>query len=205
MTVNGIDVSAWQGQYDWKTHPGIAFAGIRATNWTAPATFDADPDLKWNAEQTWDLHEGKIPRLYYHYARPGLHHPWHQAEAFLDTLGHHLCEGDVLVDDMEDAQGEPPAFVAHWHAEFMQHLNDQAPGHRVLGYCNPSWASAGNCAGLDRWHLYLADYGVTRPVTPLPWRTWAFWQFSDVPEDQDRWNGDLAGLLDFCRMPASRR
>jgi hypothetical protein len=95
--------------------------------------------------------------------------------------------------------------VSRWHAEFLQHWNDLAPGHRVMAYCNPSWGEAGNTAGLDRWHLFIANYEVPRPAVPGPWKTWTAWQKSGTTLDRDEFNGGQAALLNFCRMPEWRR
>jgi GH25 family lysozyme M1 (1,4-beta-N-acetylmuramidase) len=205
-SVEGIDVSADQGEFDWAPHKDIDFAGLRTTTWTGTASFNHDPQLERNAAATWALKgAGRIPRIYYHETRPGVTSAKVQARQFRDALGGHLCEGDLLAAAMESAEGEPPSFVAAWHRDFLTALNGLAPGARVLAYCNPSWAQEGNAAGLDRWHLWLADYGISFPQTPRPWKKFAFWQYDGTTLDRDVWSGDLASLLDFARMPAWRR
>ena len=202
----GLDVSGNQGRFNWAPWVGqIDFAGIRATSWTAWDAFAADPDLDHNARHTWGDFGGKIPRLFYHYARPGLHNPRVQARLAREVLGGHLCRGDGIVDDMEETDGEPPGFVARWHREFLTEWNRIAEGHRILAYCNVSWAQAGNCAGLYPWWLWLADWGVGDPAAPAPWADWKFLQTSGTTLDRDRFHGTPVELLDFMRMPAWRR
>lgn len=210
MTVTGIDVSAFQGdQFPWGQHKDISFAGIRATSWTAATTFTADSALKANANQTWDLFDGKIPREYYHEARTAVSDPGAQARAFLHLVGRHLCRGDFLCVAMGDNGGSgsmTPAEIARWHGEFMHELREAVDReHRVICYCNPAWALAGNCEGLGGWGLHLADYGVSEPTVPRPWRNYRIWQSSGTGLDRDQWNGDLRSLLDWAGMPAYRR
>lgn len=206
MTPTGIDVSAYQGDFPWPQHTDIAFAGIRATSWTAAAAFSEDPQLKDNANDTWDVFGGRVARIYYHETRPAASAPDVQAAQFLRITGRHLCRGDMLAAAMEDAQGLPAADVASWHGEFLHHLRILTErGHRVLAYCNPSWCEAGRAEGLGGWPLWLADYGVSNPAAPRPWRHWTFWQSSGTGLDRDVYAEDLRHLLDWAGMPAYRR
>jgi lysozyme len=203
--ITGIDVSAYQGTFDWEAHKGIGFAGLRATSWSSATAFEADAQLVRNAAQTWDVFDGRIPRLYYHETRVQTG-PAAQANCFVAVVGAHLCRGDVLVAAMEDTGGARPADVAAWHREFMRALlaaTDKA--HRAIVYCNPSWAEAGNCEGLGGYGLWLASYGVAEPVVPEPWKHWLFWQRSGTGLDEDVWNGTAAGLAEWAMMPTYRR
>lgn len=208
MTVQGIDVSAFQGNFDWKAHQDISFAGIRATSWPAAGGFTADPELKLNANTTWELFDGRIPRIYYHEARPAYSDPDMQALAFLHITGHHLVSGDVLGCPMGDNGGNGtmrPAQIADWFGEFMHQLRlltDRQ--HKVMAYTNVSWAQAGNCAGLQGWPLWLADYNPA-PAVPRPWAEYDIWQPAPGAVDRDVWHGTQAQLLDFAGMPAWRR
>ena len=111
-TLSGIDVSGENGEFPWGEHEGISFAGIRATSWDGPSSFTRDPQLDRNAPAVWDLGKNR-PRIYYHETSPGVTSPKSQARGFLNALGGHLCDGDMLAAAMEDAQGEPPSFVAN--------------------------------------------------------------------------------------------
>jgi lysozyme len=202
----GIDVSAYQGEFNWGAHPGIAFAGIRATSWTGAATFARDADLDHNARHTWDTYGGKAVRIYYHETRPAAGRPDDQAAQFLRLVGGHLCRGDMLAAAMEDAQGLPGGQVAAWHGAFLHHLRVLTErAHRVLAYCNPSWCEAGNADGLGGWPLWLADYGVTNPAAPKPWRHWTFHQYNGTGLDEDVYCDDLSHLQDWAGLPAYRR
>jgi lysozyme len=204
-TVEGIDVSGENGLFDWGPHAGrIGFTAIRATSWVTASTFNQDLQVEDNGAATWDL---RIPRIWYHETRPGAGGARVQAREVIEVLGGHLCHGDMLAAAMEESDGDPPAFVAQWHHAFLSALNEHAPGHRVLAYCDPYWASLGNTAGLDAWHLWLADWDVTWPRVPQPWRRWAFWQYTSTggpggaPLDRDLWHGTVGELRAFARFP----
>jgi GH25 family lysozyme M1 (1,4-beta-N-acetylmuramidase) len=210
-SATGIDVSSYQGTFSWDQHKDIGFAGIRATSWTGPASFTADADLRLNDAASWDAFSGKIPRIFYHEARAAASAPDAQALAVLRVAGHYLVAGDMLAVAMGDNGGNgslSPGQVAAWNGEFAHHLRLLTERlHRVLLYCNPSWAQGGNCKGLGGWGLWLASYGVSDPVAPSPWgkHDWRIWQSSGTGLDRDVYNGDQSALLAWCGMPGFRR
>ena len=197
----GIDISNVQGaRFPWTAERGkIAFGMCKATEGLTYT--DADFAGNWDSMRTLDR---MMPRFAYHFL-----HPWQdpvaQARRFVGAVqAQGLLPGDNFVLDTEVTGGLPPAQVAAAGVSFLRCVNELAPGHRVLIYTYPSFAAAGNCAGMGAWFLWVADYGVTRPAVPAPWTAWTFWQFSSAPIDRDCFNGTPAGLLEFCRMPASR-
>lgn len=210
MTVSGIDVSAFQGDFNWGAHQDIAFAGIRATSWTK-AGLAADTELARNAQRTWDLYDGKVVRIYYHESMTAASDPDVQAATFLRRVGGHLCRGDVLAVAMGDTGGNgsmSPAQIAAWHAEMLHHLRLLTErAHRVIAYCNVSWAQGGNCHGLGGWGLWLASYDIAEPVVPGPWskRDLVLWQKSGTGLDQDEYmQGDRRALNGWAGMPGYR-
>jgi GH25 family lysozyme M1 (1,4-beta-N-acetylmuramidase) len=209
MTVTGIDVSAFQGDFNWADHRDISFAGIRATSWTTATAFTDDVMLKHNANDTWDVYGGKVSRFYYHETRCAASDPGVQAKQFLGLLGRHLCLGDVMVAAMGDNGGNGsmgPGEIARWHGDFMHELRVlTGKAHRVICYCNPAWAEAGNCEGLGGWGLWLASYDVAEPSVPRPWKRYVAWQSSGTGLDRDVYNGSLRDLQDWAGMPTYRR
>jgi len=200
--VQGLDVSKWQGDFNWKAWKGkIGFGMAKATEgdgWTDPE-FGANWDAMW-----WMNSAHTFPRWAYHFFRAA-QDPVVQAAHLVATVkGHGLQPGDNFVCDLEVSDGLKPAVVANRAAQFMHKVNELAPGHRVLLYTFPAFAQAGNCAGLGGWHLWLADYGVPAPAAPAPWTRCDLWQYTDSPVDGDRFMGTEAELLAFCRMPAKR-
>jgi len=203
MSTEGIDVAWPQGaHFPWEFQKDkIAFGMCKATEGTGLA----DPDFAPNWDAMWWLRpDHRLPRFAYHFFRPNLD-PAAQAAYFVARVkAHGLMPGDNLVMDLEVDDGLDHAAVAARGTEFLRHVNELAPGHRVLVYTFVSFAEAGNCAGMDPWYLWIADYGVSRPAVPAPWSQWTFWQNGDSPQDTDVFNGDGAALLAFCRMPDRR-
>lgn len=197
----GIDVSNIQGaRYDWPQWRGkIGFGMCKASE---GLTF-TDPDFADNWNAMWEL-DRLMPRFGYHYFHPA-EDPVSQAQLLVSTVKEHgLLPGDNLVADFETTDSLPVPVVAAAGVRFLRAVNDLAPGHRVLPYMSPSFAEAGNSAGMGSWYLWVADYGVLQPAVPPPWKAWTFWQRGDSPVDTDVFNGDQAALLSFCRMPAAR-
>ena len=201
--VQGIDISQWQGaSFPWPQWKGkIGFGLVKATEGDG----FTDPDFGRNWDSMWALQsDHRLPRFAYSFFHPA-QDPIVQAAHLVATVkGHGLEPGDNFVLDLEVTDGLPPAMVARRATAFLHEVNSLAPGHRVLVYTSPSFAQAGNCAGLDPWHLWLADYGVPAPTAPKPWNRCDFWQYSDEPIDGDRFMGTEDELLAFCRMPKSR-
>ena len=207
MTVQGIDISEDQGDFDWEAWKGrIGFAAIRATSWTSETSFEADPQFARNWAQAYDAFGGKLVRIAYHYTRPGVSPAAVQARDFVSLVRDHgLEQGDHFMADFENADGEPVPYVAGWSYTFCHSVNTEAPYHRVFPYFDQSWAAEGYAAALTHWHPWIAQYDVTRPAIPAGWKTWAFWQYSGTGLDRDVYNGSQEALLDFARMPEKRR
>lgn len=93
---------------------------------------------------------------------------------------------------------KPPQMV-DWIRDFSRTYHAKTSRYPVI-YTSTSWWS--DCTGSS------GDFGSTSPlwiarwsssVGPLPhgWSGWTFWQYANSgpdPGDQDRFNGDLAGL-----------
>jgi lysozyme len=202
QTVEGLDVSNFQGQFDWA--PWQCRIGFGLAKATEGESF-TDPDFGHNWDSMWQMRlDHRFPRFAYSFFHPG-QDPVVQAAHLVATVkAHGLLPGDNFVCDLETSDGHIPSVVAGQAAIFLRHVNSLAPGHRVLVYTNPSFAKAGNCAGLASWYLWLASYGVPAPVAPPPWQRATFWQYTDAPVDADRFMGTDAELLAFCRMPDKR-
>lgn len=209
MTVSGIDVSMFQGPFNWPAWRGrIGFGMCKATEgggWT-------DPQFAHNWNGMWAMNPAHtFPRFAYCFFHAG-QDPVIQAVHLVSVVrGRGLLPGDNFVLDLEptvrDAMlndGLTPAQCAPRAVRCLQEVNKLAPGHRVLPYMSPAWARAGGSAGMGPWHLWHAEYGVSGPHVPPPWQTWAFWQRTDQPLDGDVFNGSEADLLEFTRMPAHR-
>ena len=207
--VQGLDVSMWQGAFNWPAWKNkIGFGLAKAVDGTS----ETDPQFGHNWDGMWAMQpDHRFPRfayLFFHASQD----PVAQAAHLVATVkARGLLPGDNFVLDVEETEpntdrndGEAPAVTASRAWECLQHVNALAPGHRVLLYSNPSFIKAGNCAGLNSWYLWLADYGVPAPAAPRPWSRATFWQYTDSPVDGDRFMGSHEQLLAFCRMPDKR-
>jgi lysozyme len=197
----GIDISNIQGaRWPWAAERGkIGFGMAKATEGMS----FTDPDFAANWEAMLQLSR-LMPRFAYCFFHPS-EDPRAQAQRFVATVqAQGLLRGDNFVMDLEANDGRAPEIVAAQGIEFLRCVNDLAPGHRVLVYTYPAFAKAGNCAGMESWYLWIANYEVGRPAIPAPWTRWTFWQTGEAPVDTDVFNGTEAQLLEFCRMPKSR-
>lgn len=207
MTVRGIDVSRWQGDFDWRQHPGLQFGMCKATEWQF-----TDLEFRHNWDGMWAYQaDHRMPRFAYCFFHASMD-PARQAEQLVTAVkAHGLLAGDNFVLDLEATDPDtglnddlPPAEVARRGIAFLHRVNAMAPGHRVLVYSYPAFIRAGNCAGMGAWYLWIANYLVSQPEVDPPWDKWTFWQDGDSPVDTDQFNGDLAALLAFTRMPDKR-
>lgn len=202
----GIDVSRWQGDFNWTGHPGLSFGMAKATEGLI------DPEFGDNWNDMWAYRsDHRLPRFAYHFFHAA-RDPKEQAALLVWTVREHgLLPGDNFVLDIESTvsgellnDGHDPLVCAARAVQCLHHINALAPGHRVLPYMNPSWARAGGSANMGAWSLWIANYGVLEPDVPPPWSKWTFWQTGDEPIDTDLYNGTEESLLAFTRMPDKR-
>lgn len=210
MTGQGIDVAWPQGsRYNWQQWAGkLSFGMCKATEGDGLV----DVGLENNWDSMWFVRpDHRLPRFAYHFFH-GAQDPVAQAKFFVaEVKKYGLLAGDNLVADFESTEpdtglndGVHPSIFASRAVTFLREVNTLAPGHRVLPYSNPSFAQAGNCAGMGSWYWWVADYGVMQPKMAAPWDRWTFWQNGDSPVDTDTFNGTEDQLLAFTRMPDKR-
>jgi lysozyme len=169
-SIAGIDVSNFQGAFDWAAWRGkIAFAFAKATE---GVTF-RDPDFSRN----WAAMKGEgIIRGAYHFAHPA-DNPGAEAEFFLSVVrAQGLRPGDLLALDLETADGRSIAEVAAWADAWVSAVH-AATGASVIVYTDQSMARGGYCAGLGGSPLWLAIHGGGRVPLPVgPWQLISFEQ-----------------------------
>lgn len=206
--LHGIDVSAENGRWNWEpwkpdanTENGLSFAFARANSWTGPS-LDDDDEFQTNWRNM--LHMG-IVRGAYSEPRPGLSDPTTQATAFMRAVQRRggMKDGDLIACAIDPvyAYVEPASFSCAWYEEYCHELNNLFPKHRVLIYCDLSIAESGITEGLDKWHLWLAQYGVAAPTVPERWAKYGitFWQSEGAtPPDRDVYAGTRDELDTFC-------
>ena len=183
-TVPGIDVSVYQGSIDWKKvrSAGIGFAFARVSDGTG--TPDAAFATNWPA-----MKAAGIVRGAYQFFRPA-EDPLAQANLFvskLDAAGGLEPDDLPVAMDLEVIDGVADS-VLQSHAqlwlEAMRMTTRKTPILYMPLDMGPHLGSR-----LDRYPLWVANWGVSCPSLPAGWSNWRFWQTSD--------NGLVAGIGDF--------
>ena len=191
-SAQGLDVSNYQGHFDWAATTGLSFGCYRLTQGLGgQGTNSPDPDAGWNHTEIArkGLHRGA-----YHFLNPDLDGAV-QARYFITEhrlLG--LTGADMLWCDNE-TPGPSPAETARCAAAFMAELEKLAPANPKGVYTFIDFAKEGNCDGLAAYPLWLAYPASAAPVPPPPWHNWTFWQWGTrAGTDADAFNGTAAAL-----------
>jgi lysozyme len=199
-TLEGIDVSHYDGTIDWAQvkASGRAFAFAKATE----GTTYTDPSFAAN----WaGMKQQGIARSAYHFFHSNVD-PTTEANHFLSVMGS-LQAGDLPPTlDLEVTDNQSAATITANTITWLDTVA-AATGTKPILYASPSFISGtlGSPAGLENHAtLWVANWGVNCPDVPAPFTGFAFWQYSDagtVPGisgssnvDLDRFNGDLAAL-----------
>lgn len=195
-TVDGIDVSNYDGAIDWMKVAGAGkkFAIAKATEGTGfhDSTFAAN----WSG-----MKAAGVIRGAYHFFHSN-EDPVAQANYFLAAVGT-LGPGDLPpMLDLEVADGQSAATVASTALTWLQTVESMT-GKKPIVYTYPSfWSSVGASASFAGYPLNIANYGVNCPDVVGSWSSWTMWQYSDTGTvaginaqiDEDHFNGDLAAL-----------
>jgi GH25 family lysozyme M1 (1,4-beta-N-acetylmuramidase) len=188
----GIDVSNFDGQFNWADTSGLSFGICRATQGLgASGTNSPDPFLSWNWPR---IRQKGLARGAYHFLDPGLDGAA-QANYFVESVSAvGLDTTDMLWLDNETA-GSSPSAVAACARAFMARLVALRPHNPCGVYSFWSFITSGNCAGLSGYPLWLAIYQTAIPSAPAPWSRWTFWQSGGTSNhDNDVFNGSAAEL-----------
>ncbi len=200
-SAQGLDVSNYQGKYDWSGTTGLSFGVYRLTQGLGKSTNSPDPDAQWNSEQ---IKAKGLVRGAYHFFDPTLSGQA-QAEYFVHQhalIG--LDAADMLWLDHETC-GASPAETSAAALAFMKELDKLAPHNPRGVYTFISFAADGHCAGLGQWPLWLAYPASSAPVPPPPWAKWTFWQWGlRNGVDADAFNGTAADLQTWINSYAAQ-
>jgi lysozyme len=204
QTLNGIDVSNYQGTVNWTDvkNAGYSFAFAKATEGTdfEDAYFPAN----WSGMKSAGLIRGA-----YHFGHPSVS-ATSQAQYFVNYINAHGGFKDgtslQLMLDLEDTDGESPSTVWTWVQNFIAEIKTLTgrPGIIYVGYY--FWVDdVGNPTNNLDCPLFVASYTAS-PSVPSAWPYWTFWQYTDagsVPGvsgdcDKDYFAGTLANLKNLC-------
>ncbi len=190
MTVNGIDISSFQGASNDDTiMDGCAFVGIRACYGALPWT-DGLGHVHQPQDASYPVHEANARKhkavvIAYCFGR---HQDGaRQADVLLAAAPH----ADLYALDME-RDGGSPAMTASQASAFLARMASKTPKK-----CGLYHSESGFPSGLGEAFRWVAKWGATPPSGP-----WAFWQFQGSPLDRDRFNGTLAQLRSMAAVPA---
>ncbi|HEY5243321.1 MAG TPA: GH25 family lysozyme [Polyangiaceae bacterium] len=196
-TVQGVDVSKWDGTIDWTSvkSAGNAFAFIRVSDGlNSPDSYFAS---NWANAKAAGVYRGV-----YQYFEAN-QDPTAQANLVLSSLKGDLGELPAVVD-VEVTDGESAATIRK-AVDTWSSIITQGTGRAPIIYVSPGfWPSMGGAAETDG--LWVANWGVSCPSLPSAWSSWLFWQYSDTGSvsgisdavDLNRFNGSLAQLAAYA-------
>ncbi len=200
-TVDGIDVSHWQGTIDWDAvaGDGVRFAFIRVSH--GLGTYDDQYDRNWPEARRVGIIRGT-----YQYFAPA-DDPIAQADLLLEHLGQ--LEPDDLppVIDVEETGGLSGTEIAARVKAWLDHV-EAAIGRRPIIYTGYYfWRdNVGDPPGFSDYPLWIPNYSETCPLIPDSWPRWRFFQTSSMGSfagisgnvDTDLWNGSIDDLIAFA-------
>jgi lysozyme len=185
VTVEGIDVSHYQGDIDWSKvkNDGIVFAIIKATQ--GMRTVDPRFKLNWAASKKAGLNRGA-----YHFLEPD-QDGTAQAKHFLKTVN--FAKGDLIPAVDVERKGEAlTRTLKAFLAEVKSSLGVEAVIYVSPSFWNEHLADAFD-APLPN-PLWIAEYGASKPKATRKIGPWLVWQYSQTgrvdgisgPVDRDR-------------------
>ncbi|MCD6497480.1 MAG: hypothetical protein J7M25_04145 [Deltaproteobacteria bacterium] len=207
-TVDGIDVSYWQGIINWDqvAGDGIVYAFIRVSDGdpsNANGVADSQFDENWSHARAAGLIVGA-----YQFFRPN-QDVIAQANFLLSKLGGAVTSGDLPpVIDVEVNGGLSDSQVVSAIQQWIDRVEGQL-GVQPIVYTSASlWSQyTDNSAAFADYPLWVAHY--TSPSGPFwvpdAWSNWEFWQYSSSGSvagisgnvDMDFFNGDRTALVAF--------
>ena len=135
--------------------------------------------------------------------------PKKQAELWVSLFAGDFGELPLFAD-FEDNYGGAFKGWRHWYI-FLERIKELAPGREIGIYtAYYYWIENTTSVGIPnpsleyfkQYPLWIANYGVSKPLVPKPWTNWTFWQFIDNGDgriygveslniDLNHFNGDL--------------
>jgi len=218
MTILGIDISKWDGNWDATKakQAGATFVFIKASQ----ATY-TDPQFLANWQKAKDAGLLRGAYHYLDYTKPGID----QANYFADLLKNDPGELPPVIDyELRRTDNNPSAALGFLRDCLDQltkrtELFEDASIKRPMIYTGPGfWVEYGDQTKSDYWiqfPLWNAHWTTSSaPLIKLPWTMWQFWQFTSkgpgqafgsegLSMDMNRFNGTLNELMEFAgiRIP----
>jgi len=200
-TVDGIDVSGYQGNVDWagQYNAGKRFAYVKATentNYTNP----------YFAQQYNGSYNVGMIRGAYHFATPNTSSGATQANYFLAHGGGWSGDGKTLPGalDMEynpygsTCYGLSPSGMTAWIKDFSDTYHARTQKWPAIYSSTTWWSQCVNGDFSSTNALWVARYASTVGALPYNWGGYTIWQYSSSPIDQDLFNGAYDRLVVFA-------
>nr|HEX4314355.1 GH25 family lysozyme [Kofleriaceae bacterium] len=205
-TVQGIDVSDYQGTIDWSAvaGDGIEFAFVRVSDGLdfPDSSFQDD----WEGSRAAGVVHGA-----YQFFEPD-QDPIAQADMLLAAAGPMQADDLPPVIDVEVTDGLDSATVSAAVQAWVDHVQ-AAIGRAPIVYTGKYFWDDNVGADMATSPLWHAQYtSASCPDISATWASWALWQYDDngsvdgIPAggvDMDRWNGDSASLHAFLGPPGA--
>jgi lysozyme len=215
MTVLGIDISKWDGNWDAEKakQAGATFVFVKASE----STF-TDPQFLVNWQKAKDAGLLRGAYHYLDYTKSGIE----QANYFADLLKDDPGELPPIIDyELRRTDNDPSAAIGFLRDCLDQlvtrsELFENASIKYPMIYTGPGfWMEYGDQTKRDYWiqfPLWNAHWtSSTTPKIPPPWTMWHFWQFTSkgpgeafgsecLSMDINRYNGTLSELMEFAGM-----
>jgi GH25 family lysozyme M1 (1,4-beta-N-acetylmuramidase) len=196
-TVEGIDISSWQGHIDWTAvaHAGIRYAIVRIGDGTYH-----DPNFATN----WaGVRRAGMIRGAYQYFEPRTS-ALTQANLVVTAVGH-LGAGDlpVTLDVEKPSPGVSPSAYAAAIRVWVDRVYAGTGRHPIIYTGRYYWDPYVASSAFNTLPLWHAQYtSAACPNINDRWHTWAFWQYTSSGHvagisgnvDRDRYNGTFTQL-----------
>lgn len=202
--VRGMDVSAYQGNVNWRAYWnwGFRFAYTKATE----GTYYKNP--YFGQQYTGSYRTGML-RGAYHFATPNTSSGGAQANYFVSRGGGWSRDGHTLpgVLDLESNPYGNACYGKTWNQMFLWIrsfvMTYYVRTHRFpIIYTSTRWwaACTGNTPRFAPYDaLWIASYSSTRGPLPRGWSYQTFWQWTPTPIDQNWFNGTYYRLEMLAR------
>lgn len=174
-TYKGIDISNWQGSVDFSEvkNSGVQIVYIEATE----GNFYTDPYLQ-------EFYEGAsnngLLLGFYHFFSPSVSAE-DQARYFTDAISG-MTSDCRLVLDLEEAGSYGPGELSSIANEFLENVEaNTGLSGALYTYASFSNNNIEPGYGLERYPLWIAEYGTSTPESNPIWgSSYAGWQYSDT-------------------------
>ncbi len=204
--LQGTDISTWQDSPDISGEVNF----VKMKDAGAKYVFFKISQSTYNDQvfrDSWVDAKGILPRGGYHWLswnKTGLE----QSKYFCEQIYKDPPEVRPVVD-FEDRIGVPYNANGHlWN--FLDYVEDQLNVIPMIYTAPYYWIEYGTTdVAWTKYPLWIANYYVQKPMIPLPWTTWTFWQYTPKGDgtkygveslqiDLDWFNGTEEDFAGFC-------